>query len=1165
MPEQESTQAARVKTRLLVVCNQLAHGGTENQVITLLKELKEADIERSLFLLDASDFPTRELEDSGVRIYAPRWSSRWTALTLVFAMFRYLRLQLTESFDIVHFFLPASYIVGGLSALLVGPRCRVMSRRSLNNYQRAHLFAALIERFLHKRMSAITGNSQAVCAQLCDEMSPVDATKISLIGNGVTVHPDHGRDRIRAEVRKTYGLSDDGLVLIMTANLFSYKGHADLMDALGSIKSELPNSWALICMGRDSGAMANAVAKAKLNGIDQHVHWLGAVDTSTVLRMNLSADISVLPSHQEGLPNALLEAQAAGIAIVATDVGGVSDIIDSPNVGKIVPPREPMLLGQAILEFANDPLLRLTTAEAGKRQVSKRFSVASMASQYRKLYAAIVENTAKSVALSKDDRTMRPKTILQYTASALLTVGLLFVALHIIDPERIEAQFLDYPIWYLGFIFIVLFINVLVTSARFHFLLNKFQASIPWGVSLRAALAGNLVGLVTLPIVGPIVGRHAILAKNRIPSGLTAGIFLYERFIVAMSSGIIGISGTWYLMNDNVLMPLAYDESAFMAILVIVLSLILSIAFFGDAWEKRTIRIMLSRPALKVSLSACLLSFLGQFFVISAFTIAIQPLISDIPMLSILAASAIVSFAAAVPISINGWGVREVTAIGVFGLLGVEPSAALFVSVLVGIASTVSLLSLAPILLLQSRSLDSQPKKKDSGPVGQVFRDKLDRGNNTTSFLDSMGVLKRADINGLIAWSLAMLTAALIFFYPKIQIGAFSISVNLADPIALVAGVAFVLHLVSLRRLPVWHIKMMNGWFVLASCTLVISYVIGYMDFGPTPWATLKRLGGWPILLSYVAAGAFVISTTSERNVARIVETMVICLLISLLVEIISRLIGPLTTINLYSIYLPLNGFSGNRNSFAFSEIIALAGVLAFSAKWVKDGRSLFCAICIGIILLGQIFTQSKAGIGASIIIIMLAYFLNIADRKVIRLGLALVFSIFLSAGLIYAILNTGQPLYASPFIQGNDALQLRALYNNYRWDTLKDGLALWQAAPIMGSGLGKFIFESERLYGQPFVIHNSLVWLLAEMGLIGAFVFCGQFFRILWLASKQSLLGTSPEMRFLMLTLISFGLFSTVHDMMYHRVLWFVLGATLIAPGSLRVVITKDAHLKSD
>jgi glycosyltransferase involved in cell wall biosynthesis len=261
-----------------------------------------------------------------------------------------------------------------------------MSRRSLNNYQKKHPWLAILERRLHGAMTAIVGNSQRVLDQLRDdEKAPPD--KLALIYNGIDI-ARFDRHLEREEKRKQLGISDDALVLVIVANLIPYKGHADLLAALARIKTKLPKDWVLLAVGRDDGLESKLKKQVRELDIAEHVRFIGQRhDVVELLRIS---NIGLISSHEEGFSNALLEGMAAGLPMIATDVGGNAEALIDGVTGLLVPAKDLEAMGDAILRLAGDPSLARRLGIAGRARVEQNFSLDACVNSYDAFYRQIM-------------------------------------------------------------------------------------------------------------------------------------------------------------------------------------------------------------------------------------------------------------------------------------------------------------------------------------------------------------------------------------------------------------------------------------------------------------------------------------------------------------------------------------------------------------------------------------------------------------------------------------------------------------------------------------------------------------------------------------------------------------------------------------------------------
>lgn len=380
----------QVEKRVLYVIGSLEVGGAERHVVQVAMRLKKRGWEPELFVLTPGGPLTHVLSEAGVPIHGvtlPTWVSRIlrndrlrarvglviTSVALIYTMW-------VRRPAVVHFFLPAAYVVGGIASCFAKVPARIMSRRSLHNYQAAHPYVARIERYLHPRMTLVCANSRAVVEELATE--GINPERLRLIYNGIEFAP-YDTPFDRSAVRTQFGVPDDTLVFVLVANLIPYKGHADLIKALARIKEALPGPWLVLCIGRDDGIGANLQQEADSLGIGSNMRFLGSrTDVPLFLRL---ADVGVLCSHEEGFSNAVLECMAAGLPMVVTDVGGNAEAVVEGVTGYVVPAHNPECLADALLKvaLADD---RALMGDRGRERVAENFSMNSCIDAYEALY-----------------------------------------------------------------------------------------------------------------------------------------------------------------------------------------------------------------------------------------------------------------------------------------------------------------------------------------------------------------------------------------------------------------------------------------------------------------------------------------------------------------------------------------------------------------------------------------------------------------------------------------------------------------------------------------------------------------------------------------------------------------------------------------------------------
>lgn len=211
-------------------------------------------------------------------------------------------------------------------------------------------------------------------------------------------------ENIECEMKKVYGLNnteidivynpvdisrfdvkniqdkEDKIKFICVARLVAPKNHRFLIQVFNEVKKEL-NNVELILVG-DGELKADIQNQINILGLEESVKVLG--NRTDIERLLMDADIFVLTSIYEGVPITILEAMAAGIPVIATDVGGVSNVINN-EIGRLVESGNEVKLKSAMIELATQNQLRKQLSEKAKLQVSK-YDLVKIAQEYEKLY-----------------------------------------------------------------------------------------------------------------------------------------------------------------------------------------------------------------------------------------------------------------------------------------------------------------------------------------------------------------------------------------------------------------------------------------------------------------------------------------------------------------------------------------------------------------------------------------------------------------------------------------------------------------------------------------------------------------------------------------------------------------------------------------------------------
>jgi glycosyltransferase involved in cell wall biosynthesis len=341
------------RTNVLWLTKGLGPGGAER---LLLSFATHADHDRfelhAAYLLPWKDHLVAELEAAGVATHCLRsakpWDVRW--------WWRLRRLVLTHDIDVVHLHSPLVAAQARLVLRTLPRRRRPMVVTTEHNLWSSHQGAT---RALNARTIGLDDHVFAVSDQVRDSMSPRIHDRVEVLVHGVDVDGIAARRSERPAARTALGLTDDDVAVVTVANLRANKDHPNLLQAARRlVDEEVPVTFLVVGQGplqHELAAMRDDL------GLGDRVRFLGyQADPIGVLA---AGDVFCLSSRYEGLPIALLEALALGLPVVSTAVGGVPTVITDGVEGRLVPPREPAALADAIAELV-DPEVRRRLAGA---------------------------------------------------------------------------------------------------------------------------------------------------------------------------------------------------------------------------------------------------------------------------------------------------------------------------------------------------------------------------------------------------------------------------------------------------------------------------------------------------------------------------------------------------------------------------------------------------------------------------------------------------------------------------------------------------------------------------------------------------------------------------------------------------------------------------------
>jgi glycosyltransferase involved in cell wall biosynthesis len=243
-------------------------------------------------------------------------------------------------------------------------------------------------RIMNRILSKITDKIVAVSEDVKEDIiryDRIDPSKLQVIPNGIDVER-FNPEKNTSNIRKEFPLEEDDIVIGFIGRIVPAKGLEYLLNALPYLKEEF-KSIKLLIIGEGS-LVEKLKEKAKKNNIFDNILFTGV--RRDIPEILASIDIFVMPSTAEGLPNSLLEAMAMGKPVVATEVGGIPELIKNGRSGLLVPPRNPEALATAIKDLITNDQLAAKMGQAARNFVLNNYSIVEIAQKWQTLYLSIL-------------------------------------------------------------------------------------------------------------------------------------------------------------------------------------------------------------------------------------------------------------------------------------------------------------------------------------------------------------------------------------------------------------------------------------------------------------------------------------------------------------------------------------------------------------------------------------------------------------------------------------------------------------------------------------------------------------------------------------------------------------------------------------------------------
>ncbi len=356
-------------------------GGAQKLLTILARAVPRESLDLTIISLRHNGSPSiaRELDAQGTRVETYPGAKLVEPRRIV-RLYRFLK---SEKFDLLHTHLTFANSLGSFCGRITG--IPVVASLHSEGEDPDRLRSSLETWALRFGARRVIGVGRVVAEANSHRLR---GHRLDIIPNPVERAPSLSPGE-RTKLRSAMGATSSGPLIICVGRLTAQKGHRDLLTAFADLVAAHPSAaLAIAGEGKMRGELEQEIRRL---GLEKNARLLGAQEG--VPRLLAASDIFVTASQIEGLPLAVLEAMAAGLPVVATEVGDIPNLVSS-HTGILVPPGQPSLLQESLDTLIRDPHRAKRLGEAGREHVSVEYSVDTWVRKLLSLYSELLQAKA---------------------------------------------------------------------------------------------------------------------------------------------------------------------------------------------------------------------------------------------------------------------------------------------------------------------------------------------------------------------------------------------------------------------------------------------------------------------------------------------------------------------------------------------------------------------------------------------------------------------------------------------------------------------------------------------------------------------------------------------------------------------------------------------------
>lgn len=371
------------RIKVFVFIDSFRIGGMHRQILYLVKHINKEIFEPIVCTSGPAGGLKGEYEKTGCKLICLDWKGRYD-FGIIFRLVKVLK---NEQPDIVFITEVHNLVYFRIAKLFWWKKVvQIGSYRALtfwigHDNKRLHFVDNMFSKWLYNSSDYITANSEALKKHYSNIVKLKEGKAIEVIYNGSDFSFNVTKKNI--EIRKELGISPNEIIITMIARLDPWKDFNTFLEASNLVlKTEINAKFIIVGDGELRAALEQLIMKL---GLKKSVLILG--EKKDIYNYHNLADISVLSTNGEGFSNSILEAMALGKPIIATDVGGNSELLGkSGKCGLLVPPKSPIILADEMIRLIRSEALRNEIGASAKERIHQLCDIKKYVSSYESLF-----------------------------------------------------------------------------------------------------------------------------------------------------------------------------------------------------------------------------------------------------------------------------------------------------------------------------------------------------------------------------------------------------------------------------------------------------------------------------------------------------------------------------------------------------------------------------------------------------------------------------------------------------------------------------------------------------------------------------------------------------------------------------------------------------------